>query len=91
MKRPKLADMNPLEEVRWRLLRCRRGARRSLRRLEAIDDPNVAQRVVPDVACFQTILAITKPARVRSASFPDALHALAHIMRICEDAPQSAN
>jgi hypothetical protein len=91
MKRPKLADMNPLEEVRWRLLQCRRSARRSLRRLENINDPDTAQRVAPHVACLQTILAITKPSWVHSASFPDALHALAHIVRICEGAPQRAN
>lgn len=80
MKRPKIADMNDTELSRFRLMQCRRAARRALQLATTIKEPaalsiNLQGEVERTCAWARTVIAITKPAWVAKAH-PDQLAAV---------------
>jgi hypothetical protein len=73
MKRPKVADMNDIERLRFRLGQARRGARRELKDLVGVKlenlSPSEQECCKRYTAQFQTILALTKPAHIAAANY----------------------
>jgi hypothetical protein len=79
MKRPKLADMAPLELARWRALQSRRSAQRALKQLSFIRpgdiSPQQRETLKATEAYARSIIATTKPSWVRPAGLHD-LHSM---------------
>jgi hypothetical protein len=70
MKRPKVADMTPVQLARFRLLQCRRAAKRCLTS-SALDHMTVRR--------CATVITLTKPSWVANASEQEAAAVLQHI------------
>jgi hypothetical protein len=80
MKRPKLADMTPIEEWRFRLLQRRRFARRTMALIDSLPDEVMRRQQEPNRRWCQTVIALTKPAWVANARPDELLAALRHIV-----------
>ena len=84
MRRPKLAEMSPLEQGRWRALQIRRTTQRALDHWNAIDPSQLSSeeraKLTADIAHAKTVIALTKPAWVRSASRAELLAVLSHLL-----------
>jgi hypothetical protein len=82
VKRPKIADMTPLELVRCRLLQVRRTSRRHLKVLGRVWEelpPQTQAECEVHRAALESYLAVTKPSWVRSAPLNELMAALHHI------------
>jgi hypothetical protein len=84
MKRPKIADMTPLEHARFTILSCRRLARRVLRRSARIRDSEAlspTERATSDrhYTEARTTNALTKPSWVARATLEELYSAMAHL------------
>ena len=79
MKRPKLKDMTPIENARFRTMQARRAAQRALEFAATCGELSYAEQ--RHVAWAGTVIAITKPSWIAAASLPDlksAMHKIRH-------------
>ena len=84
MKRPKLRDMTPIEEARFRLLQILRQAQRGLRELGTLKapeglPPEARHRMESSERLFLAIIAAIKPSEIRQASAPAVRSMLQYI------------
>jgi hypothetical protein len=88
MKRPKIADMNRTELAQWTALKARRSAKRSLEIYRCIRNPSEFEdggaSMEAHIAAAKTIIALTKPSRIRAASADEIIPILDHI-EVCLD------
>jgi hypothetical protein len=75
MKRPKVADMTPEQYARFSLLRFRRKSKVQIRSLSHIDSDEARLAI----SYHQTVVALTKPSWVTSATPDELASVLGHI------------
>ena len=89
MKRPKIADMTPLERGRFRLLQAFRGARRNLDDLKYIDEAELPPDEIGKLHKFrremQTIVMAIPPRKTQNADVHAVKMMLEFVWRITGD------
>jgi propanediol dehydratase small subunit len=83
--RNKLAEMTPIEALRYSALAARRAAQRALFEVNSIKNtdslsPEAAKAMQSTVAWAQTVLATTRPAWVKKAARDELLQLFSHLV-----------